>query len=127
MKNPTSRSAPRGGSSASYNSTTDQFVVRDATAPFQVTSSDPLAGDGICVARFWKSPRNRNEVVHVSLKSYEGNPFLDARVYAANATGQMRPTQRGISIGVRTLGRFIQAIGDGYRRAAELGLIPVSS
>jgi hypothetical protein len=124
MKNPRSRSAPRGGFSTGVNtSKSENCSVPEATTPIQAGSSDQLADDGVGIASFRKSPRNRSKAVRVSLKSYEGNPYLDARVYAANATGQMRPTQRGISIGVRTLGRFAQATVDGYRRAAQLGLV----
>jgi hypothetical protein len=46
MKNPQSRSAPRGGFSTSGNSNTDACNVPDATTPIQAGSSDPLVGDG---------------------------------------------------------------------------------
>jgi hypothetical protein len=127
MKKPATRSAPSAGFSVSGNSNSNARNVPEASTPAQAVSSDPLAGDGIGIARFWKSPRNRSEAVHVSLRSYQGHAYLDARVYATDARGRMVPTSRGIAIGVKTLGQFTKAIGDGYRKAAQLGLIAAVS
>jgi hypothetical protein len=123
MKNSATRSAPRAEFSVSGSSNSKTRNVPDTTTPAQAGSSDPLAGDGIGIASFWKSPRNRTEAIQVSLKSYQGHPYLDARVYTTNAAGRMIPTSRGIAVGVKTLAQFTQAIGAGYRKAAALGLL----
>ena len=39
----------------------------------------------------------------------------------------MRPTLKGITVSVNKLGALSQAIGNAYRKAAQLGLIEVSS
>jgi hypothetical protein len=123
MKNPATRSAPRAGFSVSGNGNSKVCILPDATMPAQAGSSDPLAGDGIGIASFWKSPRSRTEAIQVSLKSYQGHPYLDARVYATDAGGRMVPTSRGIAVGVKTLPQFAKAIGDGLRKAHQLGLL----
>lgn len=87
----------------------------DATASLQV--------DGIHIATFWKSPRNRREAIQVTLKEYEGHPYMDARVFTTNYAGQMVPTPRGIAIGIRTLPTFSKAVGDAVRKAVKMGLL----
>src|SRR5262245_19434469 len=82
-----------------------------------ITAQEQLANGGIHVASFWKSPRNRREAIQVSLKSYEGHPYLDARVYAMDVFGRMQPTHKGIAVGCKMLPQFSKAIGDGLRRA----------
>jgi hypothetical protein len=128
MKNPASRSAPRAGFSISDISSRNGNLS-ETTAPAQSasTSSNSLNGDGILVASFWKSPRNRREAIQVSLKSYEGHPYLDARVYTTDARGRMVPTSRGIGVGVKVLPEFAKAIGDGLRKAVQLGLVTARS
>jgi hypothetical protein len=123
MKNPQKQSALLGGFSASENSNAKTRNLSDVTASPQVSSTNSLENGGIGVASFWKSPRNRSEAIQVSLKSYQGHPYLDARVFATDERGRMVPTSRGIAVGVKTLGQFSKAIGDGYRKAIQLGLI----
>jgi hypothetical protein len=129
MKNPATRSAPRAGFSVSDNGSNKTRNLSEATASPQAgsTSSDQLDGNGVHIAVFWKSPRNRREAIQVSLKQYQGHPYLDARVYASDVGGRMVPTQRGIAVGVKTLPQFAKAIGDGYRKAVQLGLITAGS
>jgi hypothetical protein len=101
--------------------------ISPTSAPAQAAHATTTSCDIAHIAAFWKSPRNRREAIQVSLKSYDGHPYLDARVYATDARGRMVPTQRGIAVGVKTLGQFSKAVGDGYRKALQLGLITAGS
>lgn len=128
MTNPATRSPPRAGlSSSSLNSSSNGRCSTDASATDQAKLAVPLDGDGIAVASFWKSPRNRREAIQVSLRSYEGHPYADFRVYAVNGAGRMVPTPRGIAVGLKTLPRFCEAAGDALRKATQLGLTAGSS
>lgn len=128
MKNPTSRCLPGVGFSSSTKSIRDFETVNVPANPSPNQDAlSQLAEGGIPITSFWKSPRNRREAVQVSLRSYEGHPFLDARVYTADASGRMVPTQRGLAIGIKTLPLLAKAIGDGLRRAHALGLTAGSS
>ncbi|WP_314961504.1 transcriptional coactivator p15/PC4 family protein [Bradyrhizobium cosmicum] len=126
MKNPASRSTPRAGFSISDNGTDNACNLPETTTHAQGTTPS-LNGDGIGIASFWKSPRNRREAVQVSLRQYEQHPYADFRVYAMDESGRMRPTSRGISIGLKTLPQFCKAAGDALRKATALNLITAGS
>ncbi|MCR1286057.1 hypothetical protein WB350_24930, partial [Escherichia coli] len=91
MKNPGTRSAPRAGFSIS-KSTGRDFGDSESRALAQHASTYPLDGNGIGIASFWKSPRNRREAVQVSLRQYEGHAYADFRVYAMDSAGRLVPT-----------------------------------
>jgi hypothetical protein len=128
----------RAGASKSSDRNTEKLHFTEAARPAQAhqittrpqassSASAALGNGGVLIASFWKSPRNRSEAIQIALKSYEGHAYLDARVYATDAGGRMVPTSRGIAVGVKTLAQFTKAIGDGYRKAAQMGLITAAS
>jgi hypothetical protein len=119
------RQGPPGSSSdISYS---NRQILSETTRPAQTSVHQQLADGGIHVAALWKSPRNRREAIQVSLRSYEGHPYVDARIFAMDASGRMRPTQRGIAVGVKTLPLFAKPVGDALRKATQLGLITAGS
>jgi hypothetical protein len=125
------KNATPGGNRVVALSTSDSVdgnrIVSDRTAPTQHELLRQLTESGIPIASFWKGPRNRREAIQVSLKSYEGHAYLDARVHSMDASGRMVPTPRGVAVGVKTLPLFAKAIGDGLRKAALLGLTVAST
>ncbi|MBY9051662.1 hypothetical protein K7462_30765, partial [Pseudomonas fluorescens] len=103
------------------------FGDSESRALAQHASTYPLDGNGIGIASFWKSPRNRREAVQVSLRQYEGHAYADFRVYAMDSAGRLVPTTRGIAIGLKTLPQFCKAAGDALRRATAMGLLTMGS
>ena len=55
----------------------------------------------------------------MSWASYEGQPFLNVRLWSPNARGERWPDpKRGISVRVRELGDFATAVGAALEPAA---------
>ena len=131
MKNHPQRALRVASSSDSKTGKSYEPYLSDRAVSPQANSSsevaDALAGDGIHIAALWKSRRDRRQAIQVSLRSYEGHPYVDARVYATNPFGRMVPTTKGITVGVAKLPQFAKAIGDALRMAHKLGLTAVSS
>lgn len=123
--------APAGGNRAAPfvddSITSSSSVLSEPTASAQLNSSDPLAGDGLLIWKFWKSPRNRRDTIVLRLKQYENVPYLDCRQFTTNAAGQSVPTQKGVTVGMRSLPEFLRAVDKACTRALDLGLIKVSS
>ncbi len=103
-------------------------VSKPTQAPAQDShSTNSLIGDGIHVGAIWKSPRDRTQAIQVTLREYHGNPYADCRLFVMNGSGHMVPTQKGLTVSVRQLGKLTKLIGDAYRKASSLGLTAVSS
>jgi|1186.fasta_scaffold431083_2 hypothetical protein len=112
---------------AAFNSDSSATANLLSEPPAQSNSSGQLDGDGILIARFWKSARNRREAITLTLKSYEGHPYLDCRLFAATDEGRSLPTTKGVTVGIKQLPEFLRAVDKAYTRARDLGLIEGSS
>jgi Transcriptional Coactivator p15 (PC4) len=128
MKNATARGQPGVAFSNSSNTNHIRTAIASApAAPAQDLHQQLTADNGIPIACFWKSPRDRTRAVQVTLKSYQGHAYVDSRIYAMGPDGRMRPTEKGIAIGVTKLPQFAAAIGNALRKAHTLGLITARS
>ena len=63
--------------------------------------------------------RNETEKFRLSLKSYEGKPFIDARIYFRGTDGGWWPTKRGVSIRVGELAAVVEALQGALERLAR--------
>lgn len=119
------KQAPAGGNRAapfvSDSITSSPRVLSEPSASAQSNSSQLV--DGILIAKFWKSARNRRDSINVTLKSYEGFAFLDCRLHTTSETGHSVPTHKGCTVGMRQLTEFRDAIDKAHAHAVELGLI----
>lgn len=87
-----------------------------------MSSRAPKLEEPIIIAKFW---RNRSgEAVIVRLKEFEGRPLIDLRVHVTNSTGQLQPTEKGISCNVRVLPDLAAGVVKALKRAREEGLLP---
>jgi hypothetical protein len=75
------------------------------------------------IAKWWKS-RRRNIAIVVSLSSYEGVNIVNVREYFTDHAGCMKPSTRGLAMGVRNLPEFSKAMRKALERARELDLLP---
>jgi hypothetical protein len=60
-------------------------------------------------------------------EGYEGNPYLDIRIFASDSDGKALPTKAGLTVGLRMLPQFVADVAAARAKAAELGLLAVSS
>ena len=64
--------------------------------------------------------RGPDEELRISWDEYEGNPYLNLRVWTRNRQGQWWPDRRGCSIRIRELGQVAEAIGVAIDHAEEI-------
>ena len=83
----------------------------------------PTLDGPIPIAKFWKSPRDRKNSIVLAIKQYEGHTFLDCRLFGTNAEGQTVPTLKGVTVGMRCLPEFLNAVKKAHAKAVELGLL----
>ncbi|WP_175361105.1 transcriptional coactivator p15/PC4 family protein [Bradyrhizobium sp. STM 3843] len=81
-----------------------------------VSESEPIE-----IAKMWRD--RRGNALVFSLKSYEGRPFFDARLFFTDSDGRLKPTAKGITAAPRQLPEIAKAIAKAMEKAAELGLI----
>ncbi len=82
----------------------------------------PLA-EPIEVAKFWKT-RRRDIAIVVTLSAYEGSNILNVREHFIASDGCMRPTTKGLAMGIRRLPELSNAIRKALERARALNLLP---
>jgi hypothetical protein len=82
----------------------------------------PTLSAPIEVSRFWKN-RRRADAVHITLSTYQDANIIDCRIYYTNTQGQMRPSNKGLAMGVAKLPELYDGIGKALAKARELGLI----
>jgi hypothetical protein len=61
--------------------------------------------------RLLRCPRGGDEQLRLYLASYEGRPFVDARIWARAEGGRWVPTKRGCSFRMRELDAIVEALG----------------
>jgi Transcriptional Coactivator p15 (PC4) len=86
------------------------------------TKPAPLP-EPIEVAKFWKT-RRRDIAIVVTLSEYEGSNILNVREHFIGSDGCMRPTTRGLAMGVRRLPELSKAIRQALEKARSLDLLP---
>jgi hypothetical protein len=75
------------------------------------------------IFKMWKSARNRRQTLVGAFKQYEGNTFLDCRLFDTNADGQAVPTIKGVTVGLPQLQQFVAGVNKALARAREMGLL----
>jgi hypothetical protein len=123
MKNPALGGNRSAGLSIGINSSSNCIVAN----PEMRAQATPIHSDGIHVGAVWKSARDKTQCIQGTIKSYCGNPYLDLRVYALNASGRMVPTPKGITVSLAQLGKLTKLVGDAYRMASRMEVTMVSS
>jgi hypothetical protein len=83
----------------------------------RVTLPEPVE-----IAKFFKN-RRRQDIVVVSLSTYEGHNLVDLRQHFTNEQGQMRPTSKGVAMVVQRLPELAAAVNKALVKARELGLL----
>jgi hypothetical protein len=87
-----------------------------------MTARRPTLDEPIVIDRFWKN-RKRSDALVTTLSTYERTYIIDLRVYFTNQEGQLRPSSKGIAMGVGRLVKLHTAIAKALERARELGPI----
>jgi len=67
--------------------------------------------------------KNAREEIRVALRHYKGHSFIDLRVHARGADGEMVPTGKGITIKPDALPRLRQALAEADSVARAAGLV----
>ena len=68
--------------------------------------------------------KNKGEVVHITLKEYQGHDLLDVRVFYKPAEGgEPRPTAKGVCMKVERLPELISALQEAERTARDVGTL----
>lgn len=55
-------------------------------------------------------PKNSRESYRLAWEEYEGNRFLDLRVYYTDATGELKPTRKGLAIKPTAIPEIVAAL-----------------
>jgi transcriptional coactivator p15 (PC4) len=87
-----------------------------------MSTKPPLLAEPIEI-RFWKN-RQRRAAIVVSLKSFEDQNLIDVREYFTDAQGCMKPSTKGIAMGVRCLPELSRSVRRALEKARALKLIP---
>jgi hypothetical protein len=66
--------------------------------------------------------RNSREIVRVALDLYNGKHTFNARVWYRDGD-EVKPSKSGVTLAVKHLPSFADAIGKALARAIELGLV----
>jgi Transcriptional Coactivator p15 (PC4) len=88
-----------------------------------MSAKPPPLPEPIVIAKWWKS-RRRNIAMVVSLSAYEGINIINVREYFTDHAGRMKPSTRGVAMGVRNLPEFSKAMRKALEKARELDLLP---
>jgi len=83
-------------------------------------AGDRLA-EPIVISKFWRN--RRGEAVAVSLRSFEGRPLIDLRVFYTQADGVLVPTPRGLTLSIKCLPDLARGINKARATARALDLI----
>jgi hypothetical protein len=75
------------------------------------------------IAKFFKN-RRRSDVIVTTLSTYQDKNIVDVRQYFTNERGQLRPTAKGVAMGIGRLVELHASITKALAKARELGLIP---
>ena len=67
--------------------------------------------------------KNRDDELRVALKEYEGNSYLDIRIYVPYQDGSLGPSKKGVTLGVSKLCQLVDALQEAERQARAQGLI----
>jgi Transcriptional Coactivator p15 (PC4) len=87
-----------------------------------MSAQPPPLAEPIEIAKFWKN-RHRRIAIVVSLSSYEQTNIVNVREYLTDTDGCMRPTTKGLAMGVRRLPELSRALRSALEKARELGLL----
>jgi Transcriptional Coactivator p15 (PC4) len=117
------QSALRAASSSDKDQASNN-VLSDLGAVPQANYS---AVDIAHVGAIWKSPRDKRTCIQAGLKSYNGSPYCDLRIFEMDAQGRMRPTSKGLTVSPQKLMHLAKLVGDAARKAHALGLTGASS
>ena len=72
-------------------------------------------------------PRNKREVVRVSLDEYYGRKVIDCRSWWYSDEGELKPGRSGLTLTLKHLPNLAKGLADALARASALGLSEVQS
>ncbi len=75
------------------------------------------------ISKFFKN-RWRRAVIVISISHYEGNDIINIREHFTDAAGCMRPSTKGLAMGIRKLPELARALAKAEAEARLRGLIP---
>jgi hypothetical protein len=110
-------------SSTSYLS--DQRALAQAVS--RRSNGNIHAVDIAHVGAIWKSLRDRQTCIQAALKSYNGAPYLDLRIFEMDDRGRMCATRKGITVSPQKMMQLAMLVGDAARKAHALGLVTGTS
>jgi Transcriptional Coactivator p15 (PC4) len=85
-------------------------------------SARPKIPEPIVIDRFFKN-RRRSDVIVTTLSTYQDKNIVDVRQYFTNENGQLRPTGKGVAMGIGRLVELQAAIAKAVSKAKALGLL----
>jgi len=88
-----------------------------------MSTKPPALSEPIEISKFWKN-RQRNIAIVVSLKDFEGTNLIDVREHFTDGKGCMRPSTKGLAMGVRRLPELSRALRQALEKARAMKLLP---
>lgn len=70
-------------------------------------------------------PRNAREIVRVTLDTFKGSPTINVRVWYRTPTGELKPGNKGLTLGISHLPNLSKAFIAAERQANECELLSV--
>jgi len=89
--------------------------------PVDYAEGGPMSDKLPFVVAEW--PRNKREIIRVTLDQFAGQPTLDCRCWYADSEGGLLPSRSGITPAARHLPLLAEALGNALSEARRMGLI----
>jgi len=63
--------------------------------------------------------KNTKERIRVSIEEYKSHKFIDCRVYFEDATGELKPSKKGITLNEETIDEVIELLKQANKKLQE--------
>ena len=109
--------SPLGGASAPSGTQTPENTECESRVNFGEANAIQLPH----VVVQWQ--KNAHESIRVSLSRYEGREVVDCRVWYAAKDGELKPSPKGLTLGLHHLPRLATGIADALSFTRHHGLL----
>jgi Transcriptional Coactivator p15 (PC4) len=92
----------------------------DAESNSRITDLGGSVGDALIVAEW---PVNEREVARVSIEKFKDARLINCRKWFRTENGELRPSKRGIALGVGHLPKLVEAFTGALSIARDRGLL----
>ena len=65
--------------------------------------------------------KGKNEEVQIAIKEYKGVRYCDIRLWFQGAGGEYKPTAKGVTVGLKSLGKLSELVTEAIELAKDRG------